>query len=336
MGVTSKAPAIKVRGVTKRFGQVIALDNVNLKARHGKVTGLLGPNGAGKSTLIKVMATLLEPEGGTVEVDGVDVLKHPDEARRRIGLAGQFAAVDDFLTGRETLQMVAKLYGMNTREAKQRSKDLLEKLDLTEAADRQTKTYSGGMRRRLDLGASLVATPHVLFLDEPTTGLDPRTRLQLWDIIRDLVKQGVTILLTTQYLEEADTLCDYIYVVDHGKMIIEGTAESLKNSLGQDVVELKLDEDKLIPAKEAIERKLKREVEVDSLTRRLRLRTKTGTDDLLAVAAVLKDANLKAEELSVHRPSLDDVFLAVTGRPTDSANSQHATNSASRHTGGMH
>jgi ABC-2 type transport system ATP-binding protein len=307
-----------------------------LKARHGKVTGLLGPNGAGKSTLIKVMATLLEPEDGTVKVDGVDVLKHPDEARRRIGLAGQFAAVDDFLTGRETLQMVAKLYGMNTLEAKQRSKDLLEKLDLTEAADRQTKTYSGGMRRRLDLGASLVATPHVLFLDEPTTGLDPRTRLQLWDIIRDLVKQGVTILLTTQYLEEADTLCDYIYVVDHGKMIIEGTAESLKNSLGQDVVELKLDEDKLIPAKEAIERKLKREVEVDSLTRRLRLRTKTGTDDLLAVAAVLKDANLKAEELSVHRPSLDDVFLAVTGRHTDSENSQHATNSASRHTGGMH
>lgn len=305
--------AIEVKTVTKRFGKLKALDGVDLAAKQGKVTGLLGPNGAGKSTLIKVMTTLLRPEAGSVKVDGVDVLHDPEEARKHIGLAGQFAAVDDFLTGRETLEMVARLYGMSSTEAKERSRDLLERLDLTEAADRQTKTYSGGMRRRLDLGASLVATPQVLFLDEPTTGLDPRTRLQLWDIIRDLVRQGVTILLTTQYLEEADALCDYIYVVDHGKMIIEGTAEDLKNSLGQDIIELKVEDAKLAAAKATLERKMDREVEIDDLTRRIRLRTTSGQDDLLTVAGILKDAKLKAEELSVHRPSLDDVFLAVTG-----------------------
>ena len=311
--------AINVKKVTKRFGDLMALDNVSLQAQHGKVTGLLGPNGAGKSTLIKVMTTLLTPESGSVKVDGVDVLADPAEARGHIGLAGQFAAVDDFLTGRETLQMVARLYGMSAKEAKARSQELLERLDLVHAADRQTKTYSGGMRRRLDLGASLVATPRVLFLDEPTTGLDPRTRLQLWDIIRDLVSKGTTILLTTQYLEEADALCDYIYVVDNGKMIVEGTAEELKKSLGQDVIELKVEDRKLKKAKEAITQKLKRDVEIDTLTRRLRLRTKSGADDLLAVAAALKKAGIKAEELSLHRPSLDDVFLAVTGRKAEEA-----------------
>lgn len=305
---------IKAQGVTVRFGKLTALDKVNLQARHGKVTGLLGPNGAGKSTLIKVMTTLLEPDNGKVTVDGVNVLEHADEARKRIGLAGQFAAVDDFLTGRETLEMVARLYGMSRKDAKQKSAELLERLDLTEAADRQTKTYSGGMRRRLDLGASLVATPHVLFLDEPTTGLDPRTRLQLWDIIRDLVKQGVSILLTTQYLEEADALCDYIYVVDHGHMIAEGTSESLKKSLGQDIIEFKVSDKKLVPAQEAIVKAMKRPVEIDDLTRRLRLRTKSGADDLLKVAATLKEHRIKIEELSVHQPSLDDVFMEITGK----------------------
>lgn len=306
--------AIHAQKVTMKFGKLTALNKVSLEAKHGKVTGLLGPNGAGKSTLIKVMATLLEPSEGKVKVDGVDVLAHPAEARERIGLAGQFAAVDDFLTGRETLEMVARLYGMKRKEAKAKSAELLEKLDLTTAADRQTKTYSGGMRRRLDLGASLVATPKVLFLDEPTTGLDPRTRLQLWDIIRDLVKQGVTILLTTQYLEEADALCDYIYVVDHGKMIAEGTAENLKKSLGQDIIELKVAEPKLVKAQEVIKTAMKREVALDDLTRRLNIRTKNGSDDLLKVAATLKEARIKPEELSLHRPSLDDVFLEITGK----------------------
>jgi ABC-2 type transport system ATP-binding protein len=304
--------AIIVENVTKEFGSLKALDNVSLLAQRGKVTGLLGPNGAGKSTLIKVMTTLMSPEHGTVLVDDVDVLKQANEARKHIGLAGQYAAVDGFQTGRETLVMVAKLYGMSSKDSKNRAAELLEKLGLTEAADRQTKTYSGGMRRRLDLGASLVATPQVLFLDEPTTGLDPRTRLQLWDIIRDLVSQGVTILLTTQYLDEADALCDYIYVIDRGKMIIEGTAEKLKNSLGQDVIELKVEQNVLTKTKTILEKSMKRDVELDELTRRVTMKTSAGADDLLKVAGELKKAKIIVEELSLHRPTLDDVFLAVT------------------------
>jgi ABC-2 type transport system ATP-binding protein len=289
-----------------------ALDNVSLRAQTGKVTGLLGPNGAGKSTLIKIMTTLLEPEKGTVFVDEVDVLRQPAVARKRIGLAGQYAAVDAFLTGRETLEMVGRLYGMSKSDARGRAADLLKRLGLVEAADKQTKTYSGGMRRRLDLGASLVATPKVLFLDEPTTGLDPRTRLQLWDIIRDLVSQGVTILLTTQYLEEADALCDYIYVIDKGKTIIEGTAEDLKNSLGQDVIELKVSDENLNKAQSLLEKTFQQELTADKLTRRLTMHTTSGSDDLLEVAGALKKAKIKVEELSLHRPTLDDVFLAVT------------------------
>lgn len=304
--------AIEATNVTKRFGHFTALENVSLRAQTGKVTGLLGPNGAGKSTLIKIMTTLLRPEKGSVLVDGVDVLHHPSLARKRIGLAGQYAAVDAFLTGRETLEMVGRLYGMSKKEARERADDLLKRLGLLEAGDKQTKTYSGGMRRRLDLGASLVATPKVLFLDEPTTGLDPRTRLQLWDIIRDLVAQGVTILLTTQYLEEADALCDYIYVIDKGKTIIEGTAEELKNSLGQDVIELKVSDENLVTAQKVLEKEFKKELTADKLTRRLTMHTTTGADDLLKVAETLKKAKIKVEELSLHRPTLDDVFLAVT------------------------
>lgn len=305
--------AISVNQVVKKFGHFTALDGVSLQAQTGKVTGLLGPNGAGKSTLIKIMTTLLQPESGSVDVDGVNVLKNPAETREHIGLAGQFAAVDDFLTGRETLTMVGRLYGMPKKEAKARAEELLNRLGLTDAADKQTKTYSGGMRRRLDLGASLVATPKVLFLDEPTTGLDPRTRLQLWDIIRELVEQGVTILLTTQYLEEADALCDYIYVIDRGKMIIEGTAGDLKGSLGQDIIELKVPDKKLSKTTQLLETKMNKQPEVDKLTSRIKIHTKTGADDLLAVAELLKKSDIKAEELSLHRPSLDDVFLAVTG-----------------------
>lgn len=308
--------AIDVTKVSKNFGDVHALVDVDLKAVRGKVTGLLGPNGAGKSTLIKVMTTLLYPSSGQVVVDGIDVLKHPSQARKRIGLAGQFAAVDDFLTGRETLEMVARLYHLPRKEVKKRAADLLEKLDLVEAADRQTKTYSGGMRRRLDLGASLVATPNVLFLDEPTTGLDPRTRLQLWDIIRLLVKQGVTILLTTQYMEEADALADYMYVIDRGKMIAEGTSEQLKKSLGQDVIEIKVNDTQLEKTKDLLSKQFTGRIEVDQLTRRIKLRTKNGSDDLLKVASILKSAGTKAEELSLHRPSLDDAFLSITGKKT--------------------
>ena len=211
--------AIEVRGVSKHFGSLKALDDVDLTAARGKVTGLLGPNGAGKSTLIRVMTTLLEPHSGTVFVDGVDVLKTPAKARKHIGLAGQFAAVDDFLTGRETLEMVARLYHLPRKEAKQRAAELLDRLDLTEAADRQTKTYSGGMRRRLDLGASLVATPSVLFLDEPTTGLDPQARRNLWDLIKEIRDNGTTVIITTHYMDEAEQLCDRIAIMDQGRII---------------------------------------------------------------------------------------------------------------------
>ena len=318
MGKTSSTARHKiiVSDVVKKFGSFTALTGVSMQAQAGKVTGLLGPNGAGKSTLIKVLTTLTQPDRGKVLVDGIDVLREPAEARNHIGLAGQFAAVDDYLTGRETLIMVARLYNMSAKEASTRADELLERLGLSDAANRQAKTYSGGMRRRLDLGASLVATPQVLFLDEPTTGLDPRTRLQLWDIIRDLVSQGVTILLTTQYLDEADALCDYIYVIDRGKMIAEGTSEQLKKSLGQDIIELKVSDRNLATSQSVLSTALKREVTVDELTRRVRLHTVDGADDLLKVAALLRKRGIKIEELSVHQPTLDDVFLAVTGDAT--------------------
>lgn len=310
--------AIEVSDVFLNFGSVKALNGVDLNASVGKVTGLLGPNGAGKSTLIKVMTTLLQPSGGSVIVDGVDVLKKPQIARERIGLAGQYAAVDDFLTGRETLEMVGHLYHMPKKDIKKRADELLEKLGLVDASDRQIKTYSGGMRRRLDLGASLVATPKVLFLDEPTTGLDPRTRLQLWDIIRDMVSSGVSILLTTQYLEEADALADYLYVIDRGKVISEGTSETLKKGLGQDVIEIKIVDKDLEKARRILDENFKQDVTVDDLTRRINLRTSEGSEDLLKVASALKTAKLKPEELSLHRPSLDDVFLEITGKKTES------------------
>lgn len=308
----TKEQTINVKNVTKRFGDFVALDDVSLQAATGKVTALLGPNGAGKTTLIRIMTTLSEANSGSVLVDDIDVLKKPDEARRHIGLAGQFAAVDDFLTGRETLEMVARLYHLSKQESQERAIDLLKQLGLTEAADRQIKTYSGGMRRRLDLGASLVATPKVLFLDEPTTGLDPRTRLQLWDIIRDLVAKGVTILLTTQYLEEVDALADNIFVINKGKMIAEGTAEQLKNSLGKDVIEAKVASKELDKAASSLQATFKRDVEKDELTSRVRVRTAKGSDDLLEAASTLKKAKINAIELSLHRPSLDDVFLSLT------------------------
>lgn len=286
-------------------------------AARGKVTGLLGPNGAGKTTLIKVMTTLLLPDSGSVTVGGVDVLLHPEDARRQFGLAGQFAAIDDFLTGRETLEMVGRLYHIPKAEARRRASELLEDLGLSEAGDRQAKTYSGGMRRRLDLGASLVATPKVLFLDEPTTGLDPRTRLQLWNIIEGLVSQGVSIVLTTQYLEEADALADYMYVIDRGSMIAEGTAEQLKNSLGSNVIEVKVEDGSLAEARQILEKHFGESLELNELTRRLVVRTADGSKDLLAVAQALEIAKIAPEELSLHRPSLDDVFLAITGKPSE-------------------
>lgn len=304
--------AIEVRDVTKKFGDFVALDNVSLNAKKGKITGLLGPNGAGKTTLIKAMATLYKIDDGLITIDQVDVTKNPNKVRKLIGLAGQFAAVDDFLTGRETLEMVAKFYGMDKKQSKIRASEILKRLGLERAADKQAKTYSGGMRRRLDLGASLVATPSVLFLDEPTTGLDPRTRMDLWKLIGDLVRQGVTILLTTQYLEEADVLCDYIYVIEKGKMVTEGTSEQLKSSLGKDIIELKVAFNHLDTVSKLLTERAKLKHKVDHLVRKIFVETSSGSEDLLRIAMLLKDAKIKAEELGLHRPSLDDVFMEIT------------------------
>ncbi len=230
--------AVHAEGLVKHFGEVKALDGIDLTVRKGQVVGLLGPNGAGKTTTVRILSTLLKPTAGTATVAGFDVVKQPDDVRRAIGLTGQYAAVDEYLTGRENLRMFGDLYHLAPKYVKERSAELLEWFDLTDAADRPAKTYSGGMRRRLDLAASLVAHPSILFLDEPTTGLDPRSRLGLWGVIENLVKEGTTVLLTTQYLEEADQLAEDIVVIDHGKVIAHGTSEQLKDEIGGDRVEV--------------------------------------------------------------------------------------------------
>src|SRR5579859_1587823 len=234
----SEQPAVRVEGVRKKFGTVQALDGVSLEVPPATVLGLLGPNGAGKTTMVRILATLLLPDEGRAEVTGLDVVSQTSEIRQRIGLAGQNAAVDENLTGRENIELVGRLYHLPKTEAKFRARQLLERFDLLDAADRTVRTYSGGMRRRLDLGASLVGRPTVLFLDEPTTGLDPRSRIDLWKIIRELVAEGTTVLLTTQYLEEADELADSIVVIDHGQVIAEGTPDELKARMGGDVIDV--------------------------------------------------------------------------------------------------
>jgi ABC-2 type transport system ATP-binding protein len=312
------AYAFEVTDVYKYFGDTHALDGVSLRADEGKIFGLLGPNGAGKTTIVRMLSTLLTPDKGTAKVLGLDVAKNADKVRKTIGLAGQFAAVDEFLTGRENVEMVGRLYHLPRKEVKQRTQELLDRLNLADAADRPVKTYSGGMRRRLDLGASLVVHPKVLFLDEPTTGLDPRTRLDLWAIIRELVREGTSILLTTQYLEEADELADTIAVIDHGTVIAEGTSDQLKRRLGGDVIEFQLsklqDQDKALAAVATIGSK-KPEFDSDSLM--VTVPVKDGAKLLIEVVRALDRVHVEPASLSLHRPSLDDVFLALTGKKTD-------------------
>jgi len=311
--------AIQVKDIKKYYGEVKALDGVSLKVKEGSIYGLLGPNGAGKTTVIKAMATLLRVDSGDVTVGGVDASKHPEQVRQLIGLAGQFASVDEFQTGRENMEMVARLYHLDHKTAKSRTIELLEKFRLTEAAEAQVKTYSGGMRRRLDLGASLVGRPSILFLDEPTTGLDPRTRLELWDVIRELAASGTTILLTTQYLEEADELADFIGVIDHGKLIAEGTSDQLKDKLGGDVVEFTLASEKLCQkALKAVEKVAKKKLSFDKQNKSISVPVDGGSKSMLKIAKALDDAGLEPLEISLHRPSLDDVFLKLTGQKTGS------------------
>lgn len=306
-------PIINITRVSKYFGSVKALDDISLSIEQGTVHGLLGPNGAGKTTLIRLLATLAQPTSGRLEVAGYDVVNQPAEVRSAIGLAGQFAAVDNFMTGRETLEMVGNLYHMPKSEIRKRAAELLEQLSLTDAANRPAKTYSGGMRRRLDLGASLMFRPQVIFLDEPTTGLDPRTRLELWDVIRNLARDGSTVLLTTQYLEEADALAKNITVIDKGKIVAEGTATALKNSLGADIVEVRFANNYKTKGKAILKSFDKENLIEDDLTGAFRLPAKQGSKTLVAIAQSLDSAHIAPEEISLHRPSLDDVFLAVTG-----------------------
>jgi ABC-2 type transport system ATP-binding protein len=318
VGTDSRDPAIHVRELRKSFGDVRALDGVSLDVAAGTVVGLLGPNGAGKTTFVRVLATLLKPDGGEAQVAGLDVIRDEARLRERIGLAGQYAAVDENLTGLENLVMVGRLYGMSRAQARARGSELLERFELTEAANRPVKTYSGGMRRRLDLGAALVASPPVLFLDEPTTGLDPRSRLGLWEVIEGLVEGGTTVLLTTQYLEEADRLADTIAVIDHGQLIAEGTSDQLKDQVGGERLEISLEAgDDASAAVRALDSMADGEVAADEAVVRLTVRERRGS--IVEAVRRLSEAGIGVEDLAVRRPTLDDVFLTLTGHAAEDA-----------------
>ncbi|GGV21707.1 daunorubicin resistance protein DrrA family ABC transporter ATP-binding protein [Kitasatospora herbaricolor] len=318
------APAIQAENLVKTFGDVRALDGVSLDVPEGTVLGLLGPNGAGKTTTVRVLTTLLRPDSGHAVVAGVDVLKHPNKVRSLIGLSGQYAAVDEYLTGRENLQMVGELYQMSVRDAKARALELLEWFNLTDAADRTAKTYSGGMRRRLDLAAALVVRPPVMFLDEPTTGLDPRNRLALWEVIETLVEQGTTLLLTTQYLEEADRLAHDIAVVDHGKVIARGTADQLKAQIGGERVEVVVHRrDQVSEALEALTPYAKGDPAVEKNTRRITVPVSGGAKVLADVIRELDTRSIEIDDIGLRRPTLDDVFLSLTGHATTAEDAEN-------------
>jgi ABC-2 type transport system ATP-binding protein len=323
--------AIEATGLVKTFrtrkNEVKALDGIDLDVPEGSVLGLLGPNGAGKTTTVRVLTTLMAPDSGSARVLGHDVVKEADTVRSLVGLSGQYAAVDDLLTGRENLWMFGRLYRLNSQQAKQRADELLEIFDLTDAADRILKTYSGGMRRRLDLAGSLIARPKVLFLDEPTTGLDPRSRLDLWQIIRDRVSEGVTILLTTQYLEEADELADSIAVVDHGSVIARGTADELKAKVGGERIEVVVhDPDDTDRALELLTSALgitdPDSTTMDHHSRRITVPAPGGSSALVGVIRALDGAGIQIADIGLRRPTLDDVFLTLTGHEAEQKEEQ--------------
>jgi ABC-2 type transport system ATP-binding protein len=308
------SPAIAIDGLKKRFGKVEALRGIDLQVRPSSVLGLLGPNGAGKTTAVRILTTLLHPDEGRATVLGLDVVRDAEQLRHEIGLAGQSAAVDENLTGYENLEMVGRLYHLSAAEAKHRANEVLERFELTGAAHRTAKTFSGGMRRRLDLGASLVGRPQVLFLDEPTTGLDPKGRLEMWDVIRELVSDGTTLLLTTQYLEEADSLADTIAVIDGGRVIAEGTSDELKDRVGGEVLAIvvadRANVEKTAAALEGLGSGSPKTDDAGGVT------LPVGADGpavLTEAVRRLDDAGIKLADIALHRPSLDDVFLALTG-----------------------
>jgi ABC-2 type transport system ATP-binding protein len=310
-------PAILAEGLHKYYGKTHALAGLDLVAEEGSVLGVLGPNGAGKTTAVRILTTLLKPDGGHAEVAGLDVVKNADLLRSRIGLTGQYAAVDENLTGYENLKMFGQLYHLSGTVARHRANELLARFDLVEAARRTVKTYSGGMRRRLDLAASLIMSPPVLFLDEPTTGLDPRGRLAMWGVISSLVADGTTVLLTTQYLEEADQLAHQIAVIDHGRVIARGTSDELKAQVGGERLELTVAPGgDLNAALEAITPYSSGEVQINPDHRHISIPVTHGTQSLAAIVRDLDVARIPLDDLALRRPTLDDVFLALTGRST--------------------
>ena len=310
--------AIETAGLAKSFGETHALRGVDLAIRKGSVYGLLGPNGAGKTTIVRILATLLRPNGGTATVLGHDVVRDAHQVRRKVSLTGQYASVDEDLTGRENLVLVGRLLGLAWRDARRRAGDLLEVFGLADAGDRQARTYSGGMRRRLDIAASLVAIPEVLFLDEPTTGLDPRSRNQVWELVRRIAAEGTTVLLTTQYLDEADQLAERMAVIDHGRVIAEGTSRELKASIGANTLRIRLAQAEQRPhALELVERVLGDGVLPAQQPLEVTARVASPAE-AAAVLVALGEAGVEVAQLAVGDPSLDEVFLALTGKPAES------------------
>ncbi|MGK5673910.1 ATP-binding cassette domain-containing protein [Micromonospora sp. URMC 106] len=313
-------PAVEAEGLRKRYGDTEALAGLDLTVPAGTVCGLLGRNGAGKTTAVRVLTTLLRPDAGTARVAGADVRRHPERVRARIGLVGQHAAVDEVLSGRQNLVLFGRLHHLARARARARAAELLARFDLTDAADRPVGTYSGGMRRRLDLAASLILDPPVLFLDEPTTGLDPRARAQVWDAVRGLVADGTTVLLTTQYLEEADQLADSVRVVDAGRVIADGTPDELKAALGGDRIDVVLSRaDELAPAARAVAAAVDAPPHVDAAALRVSVPVTGRVAALAAVLRALDDAGLTAADIAVRRPTLDEVFLRLTGDDSPAA-----------------
>lgn len=308
---------IEAKNLKKSYGKNEVLKGISLKVKRGTMLALLGPNGAGKTTTVRILSTLLAFDGGTATVEGHDITANPDKVRSVIGLTGQSAAVDELLTGRENLVMMGRLYRLTTSSAKARAQELLEEFDLVDAADRPAKTYSGGMRRRLDLAVSLIATPPVIFLDEPTTGLDPRSRLAMWAIINKLMDDGTTILLTTQYLEEADQLADQIIVIDGGKVIAEGTPTELKSKVGKDHLELTFKDKKSF--EKAVSALGNKALNSDESEHKVTVVIKDANSDVRKVLETLASAKVTVDSLEIHKPTLDDVFLSLTGKQKDSA-----------------
>jgi len=310
--------AIKASGLTKAYGEVIALNGIDIEVEQGTVLGLLGPNGSGKTTTVRILATLLQADSGSASVGGFDVETQPDEVRSVIGLTGQYAAVDEYLTGRENLELFGRLFHLSKFDAAKRAAELLDRFDLSDAADRGIKGYSGGMRRRLDLAASLIGRPNVLFLDEPTTGLDPRSRQGMWSVIEDLIAEGTTVLLTTQYLEEADQLANRIVVLDHGNVIAKGTSNELKSQVGGDRIEIVVESaGDVTKAADLIQEFGSAPATTEALIKTVLLPVAGGSTAIVNIVRKLDENKIAIADIALRRPTLDDVFLSLTGHATE-------------------